>query len=560
MLPPKKWMIISIISVLFMGLLGLSTQSAFAQGCGSCEHSGKISESVFGTTLLDNSQVIPEELSDPSPEESPETSPEESPETSPEVSPETSPETSPVVSSSPSVIQGTPTPFGKPLVVMDSYGGPRKPISAGKTFDVAISLSNHGYLQASNITLTFTSGDFVARETGGVQAIPILNPGESTTITQQLTATDAVSAKMVGTMTVSISYTDPDGKTYSNDSTIAFNVVTGSASSAGGTYPTATSTPSMRPQLVIKGYQIDVSPLQPGTTFSLALNISNVGSSTASNVTMVMGGGSGATSSNGTPQPGGVSGGSGEFTNFAPIESSNLQNLGNINSGSSANAVQKLIVNVSTTPGAYSVKFSFLYKDPNGADYQDDQVITLLVYRLPILDVNFYRTYDPFTVGVPGVLPIQIINLGRSSTVLGTMKVTAPSGTLSNDTMLVGSLDSGGYFPLDVNFTPDQPGTTEITVTIQYTDDFNQPREIVKKLSVEVADLPITDLTPETGLPGNPDGMEPPQSESLWSKVLRMVKGLFGLDSGAPQQVAPVGLPSETAPVHAPIPYPGGKG
>jgi hypothetical protein len=455
--------------------------------------------------------------------------------------------------------QGTPTPFGKPLVVMDSYDGPNKPIPAGKTFKVYINLSNHGYVQASNITLTFTSGDFVARETGGVQAVQVLNPGESATIEQQLTATDAVSAKMVGSMTVSISYTDPDGKTYSNDSTVAFNVVTGSASGGSGTAATSTPTASARPQLVIKGYQIDTNPLQPGTTFTLTLNISNVGSSAAKNVTMIMGGGSSTNPSSGTPQPNGVSGGSGEFSNFAPIESSNIQNLGDVKTGAGTNAVQKLIVNVSTTPGAYSVKFSFLYKDKDGNDFQDDQVITLLVYRLPIVDVNFYRTYDPFTVGLPGVLPIQIINLSRNSTVLGTMKVSAPSGELSNETMLVGSLDAGGYFPLDVNFTPDTAGTTEITVTIQYTDDFNQAREITKKLSIEVADAPQMDLTPGADMPGIKGGGGPVAEDTLWTKVVRFVKGLFGLDSGQPVQANPDSVSPETAPIQG-APIQGGKG
>jgi hypothetical protein len=291
----------------------------------------------------------------------------------------------------------------------------------------------------------------------------------------------------------------------------------------------------------------------------LTLNISNVGSTAAKNVTMVMGGGTSSTSSGGTPQPSGVSGGSGEFSNFAPIESSNIQNLGDIKSGDAVTATQKLIVNVSTTPGAYSVKFSFLYKDKGNSDFEDDQVITLLVYRLPILDVNFYRTYDPFTVGVPGVLPIQIINLSRSGIVLGTMKVTAPSGTLTNDTMLVGSLDAGGYFPLDVNFTPDKPGPTEITITIHFTDDFNQAREITKTLSVDVADAPAMELTPGADTPGGKGGMDLTQPESFWTKVVRFVKGLFGLDSGTPQQTVPADLSTEQAPIQS-VPVEAPKG
>lgn len=479
----------------------------------------------------------------------------------PSVIPESSPSLTadtPDATSTP-IPPGTPTPFGKPVVVMDGYEGPGKSIPSGKSFNVSITITNHGYVQASNIMVSFTSGDFVARETGGIQAVQVLNPGESATIVQRLTATDAVSAKAVGSMTVNISYTDPEGTAYSNDSTVAFNV-TGVATetSGSGYYTTATPTDDVRPQLVISSYQNDTNPLQPGTTFTLHLKVINAGSTTANNVTMVMGGGSGSNApSTGTQQPGGVSGGSGEFSNFAPIESSNIQTLGDIQSGQVVDATQKLIVNVSTNPGAYSVKFSFIYKDKNGNDYQDDQVITLLVYRLPIVDINFYRTYDPLIIGMPGILPIQVVNLSRNSTVLGTIKVTAPSGTLSNNTMLVGALDAGGYFPLDVNFIPDAAGKTELSISLQYTDDFNQPREITTKLSVDVADTPSVELTPGTGGAGG-GGEGIPVQETFWDKVVRFVKGLFGLDSGSTQP--DTGKSTPVIPPANAVPYPGGKG
>ena len=118
----------------------------------------------------------------------------------------------------------TPVPFGRPLVVIDGYTGPGKSIAPGKTFDVTINLSNHGLIQASNVVISFSSGDFIARGTGGVQAISFLNSGQASSISQQLTASDAVLGKTVAYMTVTISYTDTLGAVFTSDTSLAFNI------------------------------------------------------------------------------------------------------------------------------------------------------------------------------------------------------------------------------------------------------------------------------------------------------------------------------------------------
>jgi hypothetical protein len=89
------------------------------------------------------------------------------------------------------------------------------------------------------------------------------------------------------------------------------------------------------------------------------------------------------------------------------------------------------------------------------------------------------------------MLPLQVVNLGRSSVVLGTMRVTASVGQFSNNSILVGTLEPGGYFTLDASYTPDQPGTIDLVISIDYTDDFNLVQVITKTMSVDVIDQPI---------------------------------------------------------------------
>jgi hypothetical protein len=301
--------------------------------------------------------------------------------------------------------------------------------------------------------------------------------------------------------------------------------------------------------MVITGYKVDVDLLQPGTTFTLSLDVKNMGNSDATGVTMILGGGGTSSSSDsGTPAAGGVSGSGSELTNFAPLNSSNVSYVGNVTSGATVSLSQQLIVNVSTEPGVYTLKLSFVYNDSKGNRIVDDQVITLLVYSLPRIETSFYRDAGEFFVGTPAVLPIQVTNLGKKTNVLGNMKVTADGEDITNNVSLVGSLDPGGYYTLDAEFTPSKAGPLDIVVTINYNDDFNQPRELVQTITINVQEQVI--ITPDPSIE-NPEGNGMPGStgasmpETFWQKVGRFFKGLFGLDSS--QETQPV-TPTEALP------------
>jgi hypothetical protein len=223
-------------------------------------------------------------------------------------------------------------------------------------------------------------------------------------------------------------------------------------------------------------------------------------------------------------------------------------------------ARQNLIVNVSTNPGAYPMKVTFSYLDEKNEVINDEQVITLLVYSLPKVDVSFYRPPDPFFVGQPGALPIQVVNTGKRSSVLGNLKLETDEGTIENGTGLIGSIDAGGYFTIDSMLIPDQPGPLTLEVTIDYTDDFNQPRTVIKTLNVEVMEgmieEPIIDPSME-GPGGEGVPMPTPGEETTLQKIWRFVRGIFGLDSAPPSGGEEI-MPPVEEPV--PQPVPGGKG
>jgi hypothetical protein len=436
-----------------------------------------------------------------------------------------------------------PLPFVRPQFILES-SKVSGTVSTNSQFKLTVKIGNAGTGDAYSAQVVFASADLVPLKNGGVKVIGSVPAGSSDNMDQQFLVTGNTYGVSIIPLDLTVTYYDSAGTSYSDKFTLSIPT-----SGGGGTGVYATSTPTgvKSSQLVITSYAVSVDPLQPGETFTLTMTVQNMGNAKAQRITMIVGGGSSGTSAGETPVPGGVSGGSGEFTNFAPVGASNVQSLGDLDPGGAVQAKQNLIVNTSTNPGAYPMKVTFSYVNDKNEPINDDQVITLLVYSLPNVDVSFYRPLDPFFVGQPGALPIQVVNIGKRAAVLGNIKVVSDAGTVENGTGLVGSIDTGGYYTMDATFTPEKSGKAILDVTIDYTDDFNAPQTIKKTLEVEVAEGapegPITGPSMEGGGGG---GGEMPviTQETPLQKAWRFVLGLLGLDSATPsggQQVPPGG-------------------
>ena len=440
----------------------------------------------------------------------------------------------------------TPTataPIGskRPLVVIDGYDD--DVVKPGRNFDLDLTFANRGSSSASNVVITYEGTGVYPRDNGGVQVIGTLKAGKKSSKTQPMSASYDLSGP--APVAVKVSYSDSQGTAYTETFTISLRV---NGYYGGGSYVTPTGTVSPRPQMVITGYEANLDPLQPGLTFALHLEIENLGSADARSVAMVVGGASPSAddSTSGTPSPSGVGGSGSDLTNFALMGSSNIVYLKDVHAGQKLETDLQLIVNVNTNPGAYPLKISFVYDNIKGNRLIDDQVITLLVYSLPQVEVSFYTSVEGLMVGQPAMLPLQVTNLGRKSAVLGTMRVSARGAELTNNSTLVGVLDSGGYYTFDVSAVPQKAGTLPLQVTINYTDDFNKIRTITQELEVEVMDAPSQDMMGPLGPDGMPLSDLPMQApETFWQKLLRFIKGLIGLDSAAPQPAMPEMEPIE---------------
>lgn len=446
-------------------------------------------------------------------------------------------------------------PFTRPQIYVKSSWTNVKQVTSGNEFKFAVDFENAGNMAAYNAQAVFSSSDLIPLHTGGVIVLGNIGPGSNIAVDQRFISAGSLYGKTFILVDVTVTYYDDKGTPYSDKFTLTIPVGSGGGGGGSGVVATATPTGVRSGQLIISSYSTSVDPLQPGSEFKLVMTVQNMGNDKAQRVTMIVGGGSSGGGEGGTPQPGGVSGGSGEFSNFAPLGSSNIQSLGDLPASTGVQASQDLIVNVSTNPGAYPMKVTFSYLNGKGEVVNDEQVITLLVFSLPNVEISFYRPLDMFFAGQPAQLPLQIVNLGKRTAVLGNMTVTSSGGMVENGTALVGSLDAGGYYTLDPMFYPDAAGTVQLNVLIEYTDDFNRARTIEKTLEVNVEEG-FFEPTPEPGMEGG-GGDFFPTEETFLQKVWRFILGLFGLDSAPPASSPEMEGPPLIEPG---IPAPGGGG
>jgi hypothetical protein len=129
-------------------------------------------------------------------------------------------------------------------------------------------------------------------------------------------------------------------------------------------------------------------------------------------------------------------------------------------------------------------------------------------------------------VGEPLVLPVELVNIGRSSINVSTMEVSGEGLEVTNGSMFVGVLDGGTTASLDAEVIPQRSGTLPVQIAIHYLDDFNQPQVITQSLAVEVEDT----ATPTPLASGQSPGEE--QGETgLLGRIWAFLRALLGLGS-----------------------------
>jgi hypothetical protein len=215
-------------------------------------------------------------------------------------------------------------------------------------------------------------------------------------------------------------------------------------------------------------------------------------------------------------------------TTFAPLGTAGLVYLGDILSGASVEASQEFMVTGGVTSGIYNLPITLQYTLPDGTAKQSSLSISMVVMVPPRLLVTTPSPLpETVTTGETIALALELLNRGRSDLNLTEALVSAQNAEIMDDSteIRLEKLKVDDDTILNAIFTPQEEGPVEVTVTINYLNDLNQPGSIVHSYNLEAVAPPPP--------PDEPVDMPPlpvePEPEINWLGQAMMA--LLGLGS-----------------------------
>jgi len=394
---------------------------------------------------------------------------------------------------------------GAPKVVVEDAATEPETLIPGEPFSLTLRMANRGSRTAVNVFTTASAGDLVVPASGGdTIATDVIGIDDTVTVTLPLIL-GAVEAGGRRSLALALVYSDYDGHGYSDQQSVGVDVNPGLIH---------------RPQILIESYATAPEFLAPGDTFTLSLQLGNVGTGDGERLTLALGGQGGAS-----------------LTPFIPLKSGNVLYVDRLGQGERLTLSRQLIVDGTAEARAYSLPIALGYDDDRGDHTEDVQRLSVIVRKRPELQVSLYREPGPLSVGLPSPLALEVINVGRSAVNVAGLESTSKQLEVREDGLpFIGALDPGGSAPLDLIVTPREPGPAGLLVRIRYRDDFNEIRIISDTLELDIIG---GDKGP--GGPLGPDGQDPgidvtgevddEAPETIWQKIGRALRGFFGLGS-----------------------------
>ncbi len=393
-------------------------------------------------------------------------------------------------------------PTGKPKVLVESVSTSPAVITPGMPFSLTLVLANRGSRTAINVMTHADPATAIPAEGGSIISTDVLRIDGVVTVTLPLLLKSVKEGGRQG-LTVMLEYSDYSGGSYSDQQTVGIDIDTSLAN---------------RPQLLIEAYHTDPVGISPGDSFTLTLELANVGGGGAQRITLALGGEEGE-----------------NLGAFVPVEGSNVSFVSAVGAGETEVITVRLMVAGNAETRAHNLPVALAYDAGTGTREKDTQRVSLMVFRRPQFKVSFYRPVEGTAmVGQPFALPIEVVNSGTARFNVPTLEATGEGlEFMGESSTYVGNLDPGGSWTLDAMAMAMAPGPLDVIVNVYYVDDLNQTQIYSETLTVEVMEMPeFEEPGGEFGPDGpiGPDGL-PQTPETLSQKIWRFVKAFLGLGS-----------------------------
>ncbi len=402
-------------------------------------------------------------------------------------------------------------------VVLARYLVNPNPVIPGDPVTISVLLQNTGNERAGQVLLQIADGILLAGPQGNTFAVGDIEPGASASIDLPLIVNSTAKA---GPQSQSLNITFLQGsesKTANQTMTLEVANVVAPA-----------------PLLLLESYSIgeDKSFLRPGETFTLTMNLKNIGQEDANDLRVTFGTVD-TTPDNGTPTGPSNPPATGSTT-FAPLGRGSTIFAGNLERIDGAiTLTQEFIVNGTVDSGVYTLPIGLRYRTSDGTAGADNLGASIVVIIQPQVNISTSGPVpETLNQGEPLILNLELANRGRKAVNFTTVTAEVTNGeVLEGQGAFIGPIQTNDNQNVDLTISTLDLGTMTVRLIFNYTDDLNQSDRVIKEYEIEVVEPPppIDFGTPppgfEPGIPGEPVEEDP-------DAVLgRFLLGLLGLGS-----------------------------
>lgn len=399
-------------------------------------------------------------------------------------------------------------------VTVTGYSITPDPVEPGRLATLHIEVTNSGTAPAIQALLRVNGGENAVLLAGPAgDSFPLGDIGAGETKSLEVTLIASALAK---------SGPQPQGVTITYQQA-------GEAKEAVGSLTLTVAQADLQEALILlETYVLDKEALAPGDLFNMTLSLKNVGNKDAKDLLVTFGTVTETDGDNGgsTTTP---------STTFAPLGTGGTIYVGNLPVASaSVDLTQQFIVDGSVKSGVYGLPVTLRYTDGVGevkTRSLSASVVVIIPPQLRFTDLAPISTEVIANQPVP--VSLTVINDGKNDVNLRTVQITAENGEiLDGAEQFLGTKKTNEEAAINATVMPLGEGPFVITITINYVDELNQPKQLIR--TMESTSIVIEEPTPDPNEPIDPGfpiepTLEPtPEPNDLLGRFLR---GLLGLGS-----------------------------
>jgi uncharacterized repeat protein (TIGR01451 family) len=402
-------------------------------------------------------------------------------------------------------------------IVLARYLVNPNPVIPGEPVTISVLLQNTGNERAGQVLIQIADGILLAGPQGNTFAAGDIEPGASASIDLPLVVNSTAKAGPQS-QALNISFLQgTESKTANQTITLEVANVVAPA-----------------PLLLLESYSIgeDKTFLRPGETFTLTMNLKNIGQEDANDLRVTFGAVD-TTPDNGTPGPSNppASG----STTFAPLGTGSTIFAGNLERVEGAvTLTQEFIVNGTVDSGVYTLPIGLRYRTSDGTSGADNLGASIVVIIEPQVNISASAPVpETLNLGESLALSLELSNRGRKAVNFTTVTAEVTNGdVVEGQGAFIGPIQNNDNQTVDLNIIPLDLGPMTVRLVFNYSDDLNRPDQLVEEYEIEIVEAPppIDFGEPPPGFePGIPGGEPVPEDPN--AALGRFLLGLLGLGS-----------------------------